>query len=52
MEPLDISSAPGASRKQEVIACYRSQLGPLGDQVEGATAAQGAFSRLSLGPGQ
>jgi len=52
IEPLDINLPPSASRKREVIACYRSQLGPLGDQVEGAIAAQETFSSLSLGPGR
>ncbi len=52
MEPLHISSSASASRKREVIACYRSQLGPLGDQVEAAIAAPETFCRLSLRRGR
>jgi len=52
IEPLEISLSPDASRKREAIACYRSQLGPLGDQVEAAIAAQETFSRLTLVPGR
>jgi LmbE family N-acetylglucosaminyl deacetylase len=52
IEPLDIALSQGSSRKRELIACYRSQLGPLGDQVEGAIAARETFSRLSMRPGR